>query len=301
MLVNHVAVTTKDMGRCIAFYRDALGLNVFRDFIMNGQDLEMSVMEPLPELRVVLVADDAGFIIELLDWVRPPVSERPPQHLRFTSTGLCELCFETSDLERLRKSLESYDFRFRTPIWVLEMDDGVKLRVAHALDPDGVQVKLVQRVGGEGDFSARGKQVSITTKNVEESLAFYRDALGLKVTGDCIFKGPDFERAVMEPLAECRVITFTDEAGRAIELLDWVRPTARERPSEHLKYTSTGLSEVCFQTSDLEGAGKNLEKYGFKFRTPTWIFEAPEGVKLEVTHASNPDGIQVELFQLLEG
>jgi len=42
--------------------------------------------------RSVVVSDEAGNMIELLGWESPPVRERPPEHLKFSSTGLVEVC-----------------------------------------------------------------------------------------------------------------------------------------------------------------------------------------------------------------
>ena len=143
MRLNHVAISVKDMERSLAFWRDALGLQLIEDSMLSGPDLDMALMEAGTGVRMVILADEAGTMIELLGWESPPVRERPPEHLGFTSTGLVEVCLVVSDLEKLEEDLAKKGISFRTPVWVLNVQ-GVDARITHVVDPDGVQVELIQ-------------------------------------------------------------------------------------------------------------------------------------------------------------
>lgn len=143
MRLNHVAISVKDMERSLAFWRDALGLQLIQDRVLSGPDLEMALMETETSVRMVILADEVGNMIELLEWQSPPVRERPPEHLKFTSTGLVEVCLSVADLERLEEDLAKKGIRFRTPVWILNIE-GIDVKVTHVVDPDGVQVELIQ-------------------------------------------------------------------------------------------------------------------------------------------------------------
>ena len=78
MRLHHVAISVKDMERSLTFYRDALGLSMFQDEMISGPDLDRALMEANAKLRMVVVSDEAGNMIELLGWESPPVKERPP-------------------------------------------------------------------------------------------------------------------------------------------------------------------------------------------------------------------------------
>lgn len=148
MRLNHVAIAVKDMENSLAFYRDALGLAVIEDAVISGPDLDMAVMETGARIRMVMFADEAGTMVELLGWQSRPVRERPPEDLKFTSTGLVEVCLIVSDLKKLEKDLREKGFKFRTPIWsfgnCMPGYDGPEVKVTHVVDPDGVQVELIQ-------------------------------------------------------------------------------------------------------------------------------------------------------------
>jgi catechol 2,3-dioxygenase-like lactoylglutathione lyase family enzyme len=148
--LHHAAITVKDMEGSIAFYRDALGLKVFQDEVISGPDVDMGLMEKGAKVRMVLLADEAGNMIELLGWQSPPVRERPTEHLRFTSTGLVEVCFMVSDLEKVEENLARKGYSFRNPVWRfgsdLESYGGAEAKIRYVVDPNGVQVELMQVV-----------------------------------------------------------------------------------------------------------------------------------------------------------
>jgi len=150
MRLHHVAISVKDMESSIAFYRDALGLTIFQDEVISGPDVDMGLMETGARARMVLLADEAGNMIELLGWQSPPVRQRPPEHLRFTSTGLVEVCFMVSDLDKVEGNLARKGYSFRNPVWRfgsdLESYGGAEAKIRYVVDPDGVQVELMQVV-----------------------------------------------------------------------------------------------------------------------------------------------------------
>ena len=147
-------------------------------------------------------------------------------------------------------------------------------------------------------FRMRFNHFCVTVKDMERSLVFYRDALGLKVAIDEIQSSPGLDKAVMESSAKIRMVMLADESENLpVELIEWKSRPPIERPTEHLGFSSTGLGEICFSVPDLEKLEENLKKYGFEFRTPVWTFETG-GMGIKVTHAVDPDGVQVELIEL---
>ena len=150
MHVHHVAITVKDMDKSIAFYRDGLGLSIFQDKVISGPEVDRSLMEPGAEVRMVLLMDETGNMIELLGWQSPPATERPPEHMRFNSTGLVEVAFMVNDMEQAEESLAKAGYSFRTPVWRFGSDledyGGAEAKIRYVEDPDGVQVELMQVV-----------------------------------------------------------------------------------------------------------------------------------------------------------
>ncbi|UCG83690.1 MAG: VOC family protein [Dehalococcoidia bacterium] len=151
MHLHHVAISVKDIEKSLVFYRDALGLTVFKDEIISGPEVDTALMESNARVRMVLLMDEAGNMIELLDWLSPQVRERPPEHRNFTSAGLAEVCFVVPNLQKAEEDLARYGLKFRTPIWPFgkgtDMFGGGYAEIRYTEDPNGVPVELMQLFG----------------------------------------------------------------------------------------------------------------------------------------------------------
>lgn len=142
MELHHVAITVKEMERSLAFYRDALGLKVLADSVVSGPEIDTAVMEIGANLRMVFLGNEAGAKLELLEWRSPPIRERTLNELRYTLSGIVEICLEVADMEKLGEDLKKKGLKFRYPPFVLG-----KTKITHLVDPDGVPVELIQRTG----------------------------------------------------------------------------------------------------------------------------------------------------------
>jgi len=149
----------------------------------------------------------------------------------------------------------------------------------------------------------RLQHVGICVKDMERSLEFYRDALGLTLFQDHMIAGPEVDMGLMEKDARVRMVVVADEAGNMIELFGWQSPEAREKPAEHQRFTSVGIVEVCLVVDSLEEAEKRLAQKGYSFRNPVWNFGKGEdwygGSYAKIRYVDDPDGIQVELMQFV--
>ena len=154
MRLHHVGIAVRDMEKSIEFYRDVLGLQIFQDEVISGPEVDEGLMVKDARVRMVLVTDESFNMVELLGWESPPHVERPPEHRRFTSTGIVEVAFMVDDLEEVEKRLREHGCSFRTPVWRfgsdLESYGGAEAWIRYVEDPDGVQVELMQVVASQG-------------------------------------------------------------------------------------------------------------------------------------------------------
>ena len=143
----------------------------------------------------------------------------------------------------------------------------------------------------------RWHHAAITVSDMQKSLSFYQDVLGFTLFMDEVVSGPELDKVFMETGVRIRMVMLTDEAGNMIELIEWQSHLATRRPSQYLKFKSTGLVEICLSVPDLEKLMDDLDKKGFKCRVPIWNFEAG-GFGTKVTYVEDPDGVQIELIQI---
>lgn len=136
---------------------------------------------------------------------------------------------------------------------------------------------------------------SFTVRDVERSLAFYRDLLGLTVVAD------------MQPEADypARVTGFTGErfrivylqlgsAGHILELIQY-----KVHPGEPLPLATNraGCAHICFLVDDLRALHSRLTAQGAQFVSePVPITQGVNRGGFAV-YLRDPDGITIELLQ----
>src|ERR671914_3000848 len=133
-------------------------------------------------------------------------------------------------------------------------------------------------------MKARLDHIGIAVANVEEALAFYRDALGLEIEAP-------------EEVATQRVRAHFIPAGEAaLELLE---ATAPDSPiAKFVEKRGPGLHHITLRVDDIRGALARLKARGVRL-----IDEEPrpgaEGSRVAFIHPSSAHGVLVELKQVL--
>ena len=135
----------------------------------------------------------------------------------------------------------------------------------------------------------------LTISNLERSLRFWRDAMGMNVLFEQEKAGGYLEAIVAEPGAYVRMAHLAfDGAGPRIELFQYVAPSAGRHVS---RPADVGFAHVCVACEDLD---ERLERLvaagGTPFSEPieidTGVNRGGRGVYLR-----DPDGHVVELFE----
>lgn len=98
-----------------------------------------------------------------------------------------------------------------------------------------------------------------TVSNMERSVAFYRDILGMKVLWDSIEAGVKYKGEVSDKITGCpgteQHIVYLGIGGDVLELVEFT-PTGK--PLENNKASDTGSSHVCFKTDDVNALYEKL-------------------------------------------
>lgn len=134
----------------------------------------------------------------------------------------------------------------------------------------------------------------ITVRDIDHSLAFWRDALGFELLYRARRTGPFAEEVTGVADAEIEIAVLRG-AGHKIELLQYLAPCDRA----HLKPRSCdiGSAHVAFDVDDLDAALASIAEQGWQaVGTPQKIAGgARDGTK--VVYVRDPDGTTIELMQ----
>lgn len=130
----------------------------------------------------------------------------------------------------------------------------------------------------------------VTVSNLDESVAFYRDALGMPEADRAHFDDEAFGRFV--GLEDVDVdIAFLDGGGCLVELLEYARPPGGDA-NEGVSNNDVGAAHVCFDVDDVESTYEDLsDDVEFVSRPQT----LDNGAK--VVYLYDPDGNVVELLE----
>jgi catechol 2,3-dioxygenase-like lactoylglutathione lyase family enzyme len=135
---------------------------------------------------------------------------------------------------------------------------------------------------------------NIVVADMDRSLAFYRDGLGLEVILDRLLDGGWFERLTRIPGARARcVILDAPGGGCRIELLAYEDGRAAESTLSHP--ATQGLRHLAIRVEDLD---ERLERLRILSRTEAEIVDVPRDIVARgkrMAYIHDPDGVLVEL------
>lgn len=125
--------------------------------------------------------------------------------------------------------------------------------------------------------------VAVVVEDMEKSLAFWRDALGIEL------------HELRDVPAEKSQVAFLPLAGAEVEL---VMPTTDDSGiAKYLAKRGQGMHHLCLEVDDIEGMmaqlkAKNIRLINEEPRT------AADGKKYAFIHPESTGGVLVELYQL---
>ncbi len=150
------------------------------------------------------------------------------------------------------------------------------------------------------------RRTTLIVRDIERSLAFYRDALGLKVIYDHHIRTPRDARSDDEASQARRLVFLraNDDYVGIIGLLQYTKPF-KPAPHQGDEPLSTGSVVLLFNAHDLDATFADARAVrGVRVLTePTRVeypsYDGSGTIPVMVSHLTDPDGFVVELNQLL--
>ena len=232
--VDAIGVTVGDMDRSVAFYTDALSFQKVSDVEVAGEAYER--LESVFGLRMRVVRLKLGDeFLELTQFLTP--RGRPvPSDSRSNDRWFQHVSIIVSDMDKAYAWLRTHHVGYvssapqRLPEWNKEAGG---IEAFYFLDPDGHTLEMLHFPPDKGD--AKWHRASpplfqgidhsaIVVAHTERSLKFYRDVLGMKVTGVSENYGTEQEHLNNVFGAHLRITSLRAASGPGIELLEYQTP-----------------------------------------------------------------------------
>jgi catechol 2,3-dioxygenase-like lactoylglutathione lyase family enzyme len=137
-----------------------------------------------------------------------------------------------------------------------------------------------------------------TVSEMERSLGFYRDLIGLQVLVDEELAGEGLERTTALEGAALRVVELgAGDATPYLELLEYHAPSGAPIDPQPC---DPGAHHICFEVEDIGSAHERLVAAGVSFTHPPQLVAGGAFAGDRAAYYFDPDGMIVELWQVAE-
>ena len=310
--LNHVGISTPDLPRLVAFYRDLLGFPEVGGFSWpvgnTAADEGMGVRDSSADVAIL---NAGNMYLELFCFHTPTPAPLDPLR-SVADEGITHLCLETSDTDAVFARLAAGGAHVESePVSVA----GV-VRIAAVRDPDGNIVELQQMLTtaaptwsghlevvvtppAEADTERRQVEladgvlgvnhVGLSTGDLHRHLAFYRDAGRLsEVARD------GWDTTVRDGAAGSAAEHVVLDAGNVfLDFTHYTAPTGRPQdPARPL--IDHGLNHLCFDVSAIDALHAELVDAGLTYHKAPVTMPAGNAA---MGYARDPLGTWVELLE----
>ncbi len=137
--IHHTAISTPDLDRAIAFYRDLFGFEVEFDFPWDesNEDFKRTHAAPETKGRVVMLARDAARL-EIFEYQKPAPNAADPDRDN-AAQGICHFCIEVKDIDAEYARLKAAGMPFQS-----EPVPQAYIKCCYGRDPDGNIIELIE-------------------------------------------------------------------------------------------------------------------------------------------------------------
>jgi catechol 2,3-dioxygenase-like lactoylglutathione lyase family enzyme len=239
--VDAVGLTVSDLGRSVEFFSRVLAFEKVAEWEVAGEEYER--LQGVFGLRMrVARMRLGGEFIELTEYLAPQ-GRAVPTDSRSNDRWFQHVAIIVSNMDKAYQHLRRHRVTHASP-GPQRLPDWNKnaggIRAFYFKDPDGHALEILQFPAGKGDEKWRrlaeqdaGRlflgidHTAIVVSDTEASLKFYRDALGMRITGESENYGPEQERLNNVFGARLRITALraaSENGGPGIEFLEYLAP-----------------------------------------------------------------------------
>ncbi len=143
--------------------------------------------------------------------------------------------------------------------------------------------------------------IGLTVTDIDRSIAFYRDTLGLSFQGEITMEGEATEKLFGKPHCRARVAYLNGSNHIEVPPVELIQFTSEKAQTKKSDLFSTSISELCFLTDNLWREYQRLRELGVEFLSEPQDFDfTTDGFgKSRAVYFKDPDGIILELMEIL--
>jgi catechol 2,3-dioxygenase-like lactoylglutathione lyase family enzyme len=306
--VGSVTITVSDMDRALDFYEDVLTFEKVSDVEVTGEAYEqlMGVFGLRMRIARMRLGDEH---IELMEVLTP--KGRPiPVDSRSNDRWFQHVAIIVSDMERAFAWLREHDVIYaspapqRLPDWNPAAGG---IEAFYFKDPDGHNLEVLTFPDGKGDPKWHRPSeklflgidhTAIVVEDTDQSLAFWRDRLGLRVAGESENWGPEQERLNNVFGARLRITALRAPEGPGIEFLEYLTPRDGRPSPADTRASDLWHWQINLRATNVAPAADALRAGRARFVSPGVTQLPADGLGFsEGLMARDPDGHALLLME----
>ncbi len=137
------------------------------------------------------------------------------------------------------------------------------------------------------------RHIGIVVSDMERSLKFYRDLLGLKVVKNFKEEGKYIDKILGLSGVKLWMIKLAADDGTIVELLKYM--SHPQKAPDNPQICDIGCSHIAFTVDDIGKEYTRLSNKGVRFNCPPLV--SPDGYA-KVAFCRDPDGVFIELVEV---
>jgi len=175
----------------------------------------------------------------------------------------------------------------------MDLGNGSSIAMAMVNDPDGVPLQLI------GGRDTRISHVAVNTRDLDASVAYYRDVMGLDVLRTVGAVRQSGALYGLDTDVECRSAMMRDRGSKfMVELIEWLDPLPAAGTDRVRAANDVGLFRMAFSTTDCHGDEAVVRAAGSVPFAPTGTLSVGDHLPLlYVLFWPGPNGECLELIQ----
>lgn len=302
--VHHVAIGVENLEGMKSFYRGLLGFTeTFAEFGESEQEIMREVTRSSRAVfsGAILGQKAQGILVELIH-MSEPAPRTIRDDFRYGDIGVAKMTVVVSDVQVVYEELRGrIDFCSRPRAAVIPGWGDYPF--AYCKDPEGNLVELVSTRATEKGVFQGACSIGISVTDIERSISFYRDILGLEkvVENHAAFSGivDEISGGRASRVRSC-LLSAKGGSRMTIELFEVSQPRGRSIPFA-ANWGDFGYLQVAFSCDDIRGMASDIEAAGTSLLCSPKVMDGgiPDHPG-EFVYARDPDGIPVEFLFLPE-
>lgn len=144
--------------------------------------------------------------------------------------------------------------------------------------------------------------IGITVSDMDQSIAFYRDILGLTFQGELLMEGPEADLLFARPHSKARVAYLNGSDAIMAPPVELIQFVDYKAAANEATLQQTSISEICFRVNDIEAVYKHLLANHVECLSAPQAFDFTSAGfgKSKAIYFKDPDGIILELMQVID-